>query len=82
MAKKTNVYKFEIIERVINEVSCENKEDAVALAKKMKEVALRNDDYSQEVKDAFSDACNEIENELTLANLQEIKKVINGNKQF
>ena len=45
MAKKSNVYKFEIIERVINEVSCENKEDAVALARKMKEVALRNDDY-------------------------------------
>ena len=80
MAKKSNVYKFEIIERVINEVSCENKEDAVALARKMKEVALANPDYPQEVKDAFSDACNEIENELTLANLQEIKKIITSSK--
>ena len=29
MAKKSNIYKFDIIERVISEVSCETKEEAV-----------------------------------------------------
>lgn len=80
MAKKSNIYKFDIIERVISEVSCETKEEAVELANKMKDIALANDEYSSEVKQAFKDAAKEIEEELTLANLQEIKKIIDGNK--
>ena len=80
MAKKSNIYKFDIIERVISEVECDSKDEAVALANKMKEIALQNPDYSDEVKQAFTDAAREIDEELTLANLQEIKKIIDGNK--
>jgi len=80
MAKKSNIYKFDIIERVISEVSCETKEEAVELANKMRDIAVENDEYSNEVKQAFKDAAREIEEELTLANLQEIKKIIDGNK--
>ena len=80
MAKKSNIYKFDIIERVISEVSCESKEEAVELANKMRDIALANEEYSGEVKKAFEDAAREIEEELTLANLKEIKKIIDGNK--
>jgi len=80
MAKKSNIYKFDIIERVISEVSCETKEEAVELANKMRDIALENEEYSSEVKKAFEDAAREIEEELTLANLKEIKKIIDGNK--
>ena len=75
MANK-NVYKFEIIEKIIMARDFETKEEVVELAKKMKDIALDNDSYSKDVKEAFKDAYNEIKNELTLANLQEIKKII------
>jgi len=75
MANK-NVYKFEIIEKVIMARDFETKEEVVELAKKMKDIALENDSYSNDVKEAFKDAYNEIKNELTLANLKGIKKII------
>lgn len=75
MANK-NVYKFEIIEKVIMARDFETKEEVVELAKKMKDIAQENDSYSNDVKEAFKDAYNEIKNELTLANLKEIKKII------
>ena len=75
MANK-NVYKFEIIEKIIMARNFETKEEVVELAKRMKEIALDNDSYSKDVKEAFKDAYNEIKNELTLANLQEIRKII------
>jgi len=75
MANK-NVYKFEIIEKIIMARAFETKEEVVELAKKMKDIALDNDSYSKDVKEAFKDAYNEIKNELTLANLQEIRKII------
>ena len=78
MAKKSNIYKFDIIERVISEVSCETKEEAVELANKMRDIALENEEYSSEVKKAFEDAYKEIKDELTLENLKEIKKIINN----
>ncbi len=75
MANK-NVYKFEVIEKIIMARDFETKEEVVELAKRMKEIALDDDKYSNDVKEAFKDAYNEIKNELTLANLQEIKKII------
>ena len=75
MANK-NVYKFEIIEKIIMARDFETKEEVVEVAKKMKDIALANEKYSADVKDAFKDAYNEIKNELTLANLKEIKKII------
>lgn len=75
MANK-NVYKFEVIEKVIMARDFETKEEVVELAKKMRDIALEDDKYSNDVKEAFKDAYNEIKNELTLANLQEIKKII------
>ena len=75
MANK-NVYKFEVIEKIIMARDFETKEEVVELAKKMKDIALSDDKYSNDVKEAFKDAYNEIKNELTLANLQEIKKII------
>ena len=75
MANK-NVYKFEVIEKIIMARDFETKEEVVELAKKMKDIALSDDKYSNDVKDAFKDAYDEIKNELTLANLQEIKKII------
>ena len=75
MANK-NVYKFEIIEKVIMARDFETKEEVVELAKKMKDIAQENESYSNDVKEAFKDAYNEIKNELTLANLKEIKKII------
>ncbi len=78
MAKNTNIYKFEIIEHIICAREFTTKEEVVELAKKMRDIALENKDYSEEIKTAFKDACREIEEELTLANLQEIKKIIGG----
>ena len=75
MANK-NVYKFEVIEKIIMARDFETKEEVVEIAKKMKDIALADDKYSNDVKEAFKDAYNEIKNELTLANLQEIKKII------
>ena len=75
MANK-NVYKFEVIEKIIMARDFETKEEVVELAKKMKEIALADDRYSKDVRNAFKDAYDEIKNELTLANLQEIRKII------
>ena len=75
MANK-NVYKFEVIEKIIMARDFETKEEVVELAKKMRDIALADDKYSNDVKEAFKDAYNEIKNELTLANLQEIRKII------
>lgn len=75
MANK-NVYKFEVIEKIIMARDFETKEEVVELAEKMKDIALSDDKYSKDVKEAFKDAYNEIKNELTLANLQEIRKII------
>ena len=75
MANK-NVYKFEVIEKIIMARDFDTKEEVVELAKKMKEIALADDRYSKDVRNAFKDAYDEIKNELTLANLQEIRKII------
>ena len=79
MAKNSNVYKFDIIERIIGEIDFETKEEVVAFAKKMRDVALANNDYDKVVKAAFEDAYKEINEELTLENLKEIKKIIESN---
>ncbi|MBO7218981.1 MAG: hypothetical protein J6V40_03300 [Clostridia bacterium] len=78
MAKNTNVFKFEIIERVITEVDFTTKEEVVDFAKRMRDIALDNPDYDNDVKNAFKDAYREIDEELTLSNLKEIKKIINN----
>ena len=78
MAKNTNVFKFEIIERIITEVDFTTKEEVVEFAKKMRDIALENPDYDADVKNAFKDAYREIDEELTLSNLKEIKKIINN----
>ena len=75
MANK-NVYKFEIIEKIIMARDFETKEEVVELAKTMRDIALENETYSEDVKEAFREAYNEIKHELTLANLQEIRKII------
>ena len=71
-----NVYKFEVIEKAIMARPFETKEEVVEVAKKMRDIAVANDEYSEDVKNAFRDAYTEIKNELTLANLQEIRKII------
>ena len=78
MAKNTNVFKFEIIERVITEVDFTTKEEVVDFAKRLRDIALDNPDYDNDVKNAFKDAYREIDEELTLSNLKEIKKIINN----
>ena len=78
MAKNTNIYKFEIMEHAICARDFTTKEEVVELAQKMRDIALANPEYSDEVKQAFSDAAREIEEELTLGNLQEIKKIIDS----
>ena len=78
MAKNTNVFKFEIIERVITEVDFTTKEEVVDFAKRMRDISLDNPDYDNDVKNAFKDAYREIDEELTLSNLKEIKKIINN----
>ena len=76
MAKNTNVFKFDIIERTIAELDFTTKEEVVRLAEIMKDVAASKD-YSDTVKKAFADAYNEIcSDDFTLENLQEIKKLI------
>ena len=76
MAKNTNIYKFEIIEHIICARDFSTKEEVLELAKKMCDIAVANETYSEEVKQAFKDAYREIDEELTLGNLQEIKKII------
>lgn len=75
MANK-NVYKFEIIEKIIMAREFTTKEEVEEVAKKMRDIALENESYSEDVKQAFKDAYKEIKDELTLANLQEIRKII------
>ena len=75
MANK-NVYKFEIIEKIIMARDFSTKEEVEEVAKKMRDIALANEEYSEDVKQAFKDAYREIKDELTLSNLKEIKKII------
>ena len=76
MAKNTNVFKFDIIERTIAELDFNTKEEVVRLSEIMKDVA-NSKDYSDEVKKAFNDAYNELKtDDFTLENLKEIKKLI------
>ena len=79
MAKNPNVYKFEIIERIIKEVDITTKEDVLAFAKKVRDIALEKPNVREEIRNAFKNAYREIDEELTLGNLKEIKKIISGN---
>lgn len=81
MAKNPNVYKFEIIERIIKEVDFTTKDEVLVFAKKVRDIALDRDDVSPEIKKAFRNAYKEIDEELTLGNLKEIKKIISGNDE-
>ena len=40
MAKNPNIYKFEIIERIITEVDFKTKEEVVEFARKVRDIAL------------------------------------------
>lgn len=79
MAKNPNVYKFEIIERIITEVDFETKDEVLDFAKKVRDIALSKPNVREEIKTAFKNAYREIDEELTLGNLKEIKKIISGN---
>lgn len=78
MAKNPNIYKFEIIERIITEVDFTTKEEVLDFAKKVRDIALERN-ISAEIKNAFKNAYKEIDEELTLGNLREIKKIITDN---
>ncbi len=75
MAKNTKMYKYQIIEHIINSVEFTTKDEVVLYAKKMLDLVRNNKEYSLDVKQAFEDAYAEIL-ELTLENLKEIKKII------
>ena len=79
MAKNPNVYKFEIIERIIKEVDFTTKDEVLEFAKKVRDIALDKPDVSPEIQKAFKNAYKEIDDELTLGNLKEIKKIISDN---
>ena len=79
MAKNPNVYKFEIIERIIKEVDFTTKDEVLEFAKKVRDIALDKPDVSPEIQKAFKNAYKEIDEELTLGNLKEIKKIISDN---
>ena len=79
MAKNSNVYKFEIIERIIKEVDFTTKDEVLEFAKKVRDIALDKPDVSPEIQKAFKNAYKEIDEELTLGNLKEIKKIISDN---
>ena len=81
MAKNPNIYKFEIIERIITEVDFTTKEEVLDFAKKVRDIALEKN-ISSEIKNAFKNAYKEIDEELTLGNLREIKKIITDNSSF
>ena len=51
MAKNPNVYKFEIIERIITEVDFTTKEEVVEFARKVRDIALERN-ISSEIKNA------------------------------
>ena len=78
MAKNPNIYKFEIIERIITEVDFKTKDEVLDFARKVRDIAIEKD-ISREMKDAFKNAYKEIDEELTLGNLREIKKIITDN---
>ena len=48
------------------------------MIKKVRDYVLDKPDVSKEKKDAFKNAFKEIDEELTLGNLKEIKKIISG----
>jgi len=79
MAKNPNVYKFEIIERIITEVDFTTKDEVLDFARKLRDIALAKEGVRNEIKNAFKNAYKEIDEELTLGNLKEIKKIISGN---
>lgn len=79
MAKNPNIYKFEIIESIIAEVDFTTKEEVLEFAKKVRDIALSKPDIDEGVAKAFKNAYKEIDEELTLSNLKEIKKIISGN---
>lgn len=81
MAKNSNILKFDVIEKVIDQSPCNSKEEVLELAAKMRDIALANNTYNLEVKTAFVDAYNEINMGLTLENIKEIKNIINGSKK-
>ena len=81
MAKNPNIYKFEIIERIITEVDFTTKEEVLDFARKVRDIALEKN-ISAEIKNAFKNAYKEIDEELTLGNLREIKKIITDNSLF
>ncbi len=81
MAKNPNIYKFEIIERIITEVDFTTKEEVLDFARKVRDIALEKN-ISAEIKNAFKNAYKEIDEELTLGNLREIKKIITDNSSF
>lgn len=71
------MYKFEIIESIVKDLDFTTKDEVVRMAKKMMDIAKKNKSYSNDIKDAFEDAYNEINSdELTLDNLLEIKKLL------
>jgi hypothetical protein len=78
MAKNPNIYKFEIIERIITEVDFKTKEEVLDFARKVRDIALEKN-ISADIKNAFKNAYKEIDEELTLGNLREIKKIISDN---
>jgi hypothetical protein len=79
MAKNPNIYKFEIIESIIAEVDFTTKEEVLEFAKKVRDIALAKPDIDEGYAKAFKNAYKEIDEELTLSNLKEIKKIISGN---
>ena len=52
MAKNPNIYKFEIIERIITEVDFKTKDEVLDFARKVRDIALEKD-ISSEIKNAF-----------------------------
>lgn len=79
MAKNPNIYKFEIIESIIAEVDFTTKEEVLDFARKVRDIALAKPDIDDNIAKAFKNAYKEIDEELTLSNLKEIKKIISGN---
>lgn len=78
MANNTNMYKFEIIEKIIKSIDFTTKDEVVVLAKKMMEIAQQNNTYSSDIKNAFKEAYNELSaDDLTVENLNEIKAMLN-----
>lgn len=71
------MYKFEIIESIVKDLDFKTKDEVVRLAKKMRDIAKDDSEMEADVKQAFEDAYNEINSpDLTLENLQEIKKLL------